>query len=238
MTEPNVQAQAAALRALSTAITRYAEQLREAIRNAHRDADTLVKRTEDAVSERKSEWDRAERQAKRAEDAATACRDPRQAAGLRAEAAARRGFADKRLQFYGHAQQAAKAAAEARTRLFKVMSALDASVGADSSVATTVLGKISGKLDEIGMPDRGTRIMRGVRDIAVTAAVVADGVIGASHAAQALQTIRTGGEYDGHPETSQQVQAEQRTRLVEYAAESIQSETERRNRHLGERPPS
>jgi hypothetical protein len=214
----NVHAQVAALRSLRAAVIRYAERMRETIRSARRDADALVKRTEEAVRQRRSELDRAMASLKQAQAALAACRDQRQVAGLRAEAAARQRLADERKQSYGYAQQAAKSAAETRTNLIKVTETLGATVGEQSSVASSTLASIEGKLAEIDMPSAARQAASRALTVVGTAAEIS---LAAMNTAKFAQTMNDGYvSVDGHRAAISEIRREETAGAAEHWVEN------------------
>lgn len=146
----NVTTEAGALLSLRQAVTQYTTQVRDAMNDARRDTDALVKRTEDATRQRTNDLNRALADVQQAKARLSACRDERQAVALRAEVAALARLADERRQLLGYAQKAVQAGREAQTNLVKTLQAVDAAVGENDSVAIKTLGEISRKLDEIG----------------------------------------------------------------------------------------
>lgn len=146
----NLTTEAGALLSLRHAVTHYAQRVRDAMNDARRDADALVKRAEDATRRRTNDLNRALADVQQAKARLSACHDERHAATLRAEVAALARLADERKQLLGYAQKAVQAAREAQSNLVKILQAMDATVGENNSVATKALDNISRKLDEIG----------------------------------------------------------------------------------------
>lgn len=228
-----VKAEMAALRALRGAVTSYSGQLREAMANARRDADALVKRAEDAARKRKAGLDRAVADQKQVEAALARCRDEQQAAALGGELAATRRLVGERKQLLGYAQQAVKAVTDARSDLLKVIQAQEPVVGENSSVAAHALADIEGKLHAISPESFASRAAHGVKGLMVGGAFLADTVVGAGHVGHFAQTLVNGYEsVDGHPATSQELRAEQLSDNVENLAVSDQKNREAANDDL------
>jgi hypothetical protein len=214
----NVQAQVTALRSLRAAVTRYAERMLESMRTARRDADALVKRTEEAVRQRKSELDRAMAGLNQAQAALAACQDERQAAGLRAEVAARQRLFAERKQLYGYAQKAAKTASDTRTNLVKVTQTLEATVREQSSAASSTLASIEDKLAEIALPSAAGQAARRALTVVGTVAEIS---LAAVNTAKFAQTMNNGYvSADGHRATISEIRREETASGQEHEAEN------------------
>jgi len=234
MADDAIKAETAAVRTLRDAVSGYAERMREAMASARRDADTLVKRAEEAAARRKADLERALGTLKQTESELARCPDERQAIALREKIVGLRRLTAERGQLHGYAVQAVKTASGVRTDLLKTIQALDPVVSQNSSVAAHALASLEDHLAAIDLRDSGsasTRVVRGVRDALVTGAFAAESVIGLGHAGQFAQTIKHGYlSVDGHPATSSEIQAEQHAASVEYLATSDLMD---RERHTG-----
>lgn len=177
MAEKAVEAEVKAIRELRTAVARYAEQMRDAMAEARHGAAALVTRTEAILQQRKSRLDRAMRELEQAQAALAACRDPKRSAVLQRAVTVANAHAGEARQFYAHAQKAATIAATTQSDLLKTMQALEAVVGEQSSVSSSALASLEGKLGDIKMPGSlGERFRQGIKVAGVTAGVVTAGV--------------------------------------------------------------
>jgi hypothetical protein len=172
MPDEAVKAEVKAVRDLRDAVTRYAEQMRDAMAEARRSAAALVKRTEANLQQRKSRLDRAMRDLQQAQAALAACRDPKQSAALQRAVTAAKAHADEARQFFAYAQKAATIASTAQSDLLKSTQAIEAVVGEHSSVSSSALASLEGKVTEIDLHEpAGKRISRAITVIGVAAEI-------------------------------------------------------------------
>jgi len=165
-----VKAEVKAVRDLRNAVIRYAERMRDAMAGARRDAAALLKRAEENLQQRKARMDRAMRELQQARAALAACRDPRRAAAQQCAVAEAKAHADETRQACVRAQQAVRIAAAAQSDLLKTMQSLEAVVGEHSSVSSSALASLEGKLAEIDVGGSvGHGIVHGLKAAAVTA---------------------------------------------------------------------
>jgi hypothetical protein len=231
MPDDAVKTEVKAVRDLRDAVTRYAEQMRDAMAAARHDAAALVKRTEANLQQRKSRLDRAMRELQQARAALAACRDPKQEATLRRAVTAANAYADEARQFWSYAQQAARIAATAQSDLLKTIQVLEAVVGERSSLSSSVLARLEGRLAEIDM--RGSPRMGISRAITVVR-VAAEISMAAPNFAHIVGDALQGGlpTADRFTSISQMQQDQARQQQENYA----QSETKSKEEHSGEVP--
>lgn len=231
MPDEAVKAEVKAVRDLRDAVTRYARQMLDAMAAARHDAAALVKRTEANLRQRKSRLDRAMRELHQAQAALAACRDPSREAGLRRAVTAANAYADEARQFYAYAQQAARIAATTQSDLLKTVQVLEAVVGEHSSLSSSALASLEGRLAEIdmrGSPGRG--ISRTITAIGVTAEIAMATINFAHTAGNASQgRLPTA---DRFTPISQMQQDQARQQQENFADSEIKSKEE----HSGEVP--
>ena len=144
MTDDLVKTEVHAVRALRHAVARYAEQLREVIAHARREAAAADTRAQEALSGRRSELRRREAELKVALAALARCRE--NCGGLRQQVSAAERRCAQARQLLEHARRAAGLTAGARSDLVKAMATIEAVVGEHSSISSAALASLDAKL--------------------------------------------------------------------------------------------
>lgn len=164
-----VKAEVRAVRDLKRGVARYADQVRDVVADARREAKEAERTAREAVDAGRSRLKKCEAAVGRARDDLARCPEERRreyqsavrSAEDRAEAASRE---------VDQARKAERAVVAATSDLAKVLSMAEAAVGDQSSAATSALAVLDRKLSEISSGGFATF----ARDAIVTLGVVAE----------------------------------------------------------------
>lgn len=171
MSDDLVKAEVQAVRALKQGVGRYAEQIREASAQARREVAAADRKAREALERRRSEVRKREQDLRQVQAALRQCRED--CGGLRrqGEAAAQR-LAEAR-EALDHARKAAQLTSTAQADLLKTLQNIEASVGEHSSVASSALASLDGKLASLPHFDLGSTVHGLLAGTAVSVQVLA-----------------------------------------------------------------
>jgi len=177
MTEDVVKNEVRAVRDLKGAVTRYAEQIRDASADSRREVAAADHEARDAVERRRLQLHRAEQALQQARTALAQCQE--NCGGLqRAAAAAQERQAQAKRQF-DNARRAAQLTSSAQSDLLKVLQTIDGVVGENSSVASAALTSLDSKLSQLPHFDLGAAVHNALVGTGV-AAEIAGSAMGVS----------------------------------------------------------
>lgn len=144
MSDDLVKAEVHAVRALKHGIGRYAQQVRDAAARARREIAATDRKAQETVERRRSEMRKREQDLRRAEATLRQCRENCGGLQQQVQAASQR-LADAQ-QLLDRATKAAHLTATAQSDLLKTLNNIEATIGEHSSVASSALASLDGKL--------------------------------------------------------------------------------------------
>ncbi len=148
MSDDLVRAEVNAVRALKLGVERYAEQIRDALRNARREVAAADRKAQEEVERRRSEVQKREHELRQVETALRRqCQENCGRLQQQVAAAAQRLAEAK--QPLDRARKAAQLTATAQSELLQALQAIETTVGEHSSVASSALASLDAKLAEL-----------------------------------------------------------------------------------------
>ena len=139
-----VKAEVHAVRALKHGIERYAEQVRDAAAHARREIAEADRKTQDAVERRRSEMRKREQDLRQVEATLRQCHENCGELQQQVRQASQRLAQAK--QMVDRATKAAQLTATAQSDLLKTLNNIEATIGENSSVASSALASLDAKL--------------------------------------------------------------------------------------------
>lgn len=164
-----VKAEVRAVRDLKRGVSRYADQVRDVVADARREAKEAERSAREAVDASRSRLKKAEAALGRARDDLARCPEERRREYQSAVRAAEDRAAAARKEVE-QARKAESAVVAATADLAKVLSMAEAAVGDQSSAATSALAVLDTKLSEISSAELATF----ARDAIVTFGIAAE----------------------------------------------------------------
>lgn len=164
MTDDLVRNEVNALRHLSKGITRYAEQVREALSQARRDILAMQRKAEGVLEVRRSTLQRAERELSQAKAALAQCRESGE---LQQRVRVATQWHAEAKPDLDRARRAAQTVEAAQSDLVRVLQTSESAVGEQSSVASSALASLAARLEALPHMDVG----HAVHNLAVGTAV-------------------------------------------------------------------